>query len=136
MVRRRSAGQRGARRLHRPDGRQRVHQVQAVHQRALGLRGVDYGADATQLGHGQHIEQQFGAVFDKHRHHVTLAHALPLLSIICVIGAGYEEVDLQAASNRGIKVTNAAGANQTTAASQELSRLAVDLNTMIAKFVV
>src|SRR3546814_14776896 len=29
--------------------------------------------------------------------------ALPNLQIICVIGAGYEQVDLQAARNRGIR---------------------------------
>ena len=32
--------------------------------------------------------------------------ALPRLKIICVIGAGYEHVDLQAAADRGITVTN------------------------------
>lgn len=49
--------------------------------------------------------------------------ALPLLSIICVIGAGYEEVDLQAASNRGIKVTNGAGANASCVADHTLALL-------------
>ncbi|MGH8376927.1 MAG: 2-hydroxyacid dehydrogenase, partial [Pseudomonas sp.] len=37
--------------------------------------------------------------------------ALPNLKIICVIGAGYEHVDLQAAADRGITVTNGAGVN-------------------------
>ncbi|MDI6934350.1 NAD(P)-dependent oxidoreductase, partial [Serratia sp. Se-PFBMAAmG] len=37
--------------------------------------------------------------------------ALPELRIICVIGAGYEQVDLAAAAARGITVTNGAGAN-------------------------
>ncbi|MGP0016568.1 2-hydroxyacid dehydrogenase [Pseudomonas sp.] len=37
--------------------------------------------------------------------------ALPQLEIICVIGAGYEKVDLHAAAQRGIVVTNGAGAN-------------------------
>lgn len=49
--------------------------------------------------------------------------ALPLLGIICVIGAGYEEVDLQAASNRGIKVTNGAGANASCVADHTLALL-------------
>ena len=49
--------------------------------------------------------------------------ALPLLQIICVIGAGYEEVDLQAASNRGIKVTNGAGANASCVADHAMALL-------------
>ncbi|WP_371924122.1 methyl-accepting chemotaxis protein [Pseudomonas sp. R9.37] len=46
------------------------------------------------------------------------------------------EVDRNLTNIRDLSAQTAAGANQTTAASQELSRLAVDLNTMIAKFVV
>ncbi|KMM80979.1 2-hydroxyacid dehydrogenase [Pseudomonas deceptionensis] len=49
--------------------------------------------------------------------------ALPLLKIICVIGAGYEHVDLQAASNRGITVTNGAGANASSVADHAMALL-------------
>lgn len=49
--------------------------------------------------------------------------ALPRLKIICVIGAGYEQVDLQAASNRGIAVTNGAGANASTVADHAMALL-------------
>lgn len=49
--------------------------------------------------------------------------ALPLLKIICVIGAGYEQVDLQAASNRGITVTNGAGANASSVADHAMALL-------------
>lgn len=49
--------------------------------------------------------------------------ALPLLKIICVIGAGYEAVDLQAASNRGIIVTNGAGANASSVADHAMALL-------------
>lgn len=49
--------------------------------------------------------------------------ALPRLQIICVIGAGYEEVDLQAASNRGIAVTNGAGVNAPSVADHALALL-------------
>jgi len=49
--------------------------------------------------------------------------ALPLLKIICVIGAGYEQVDLQAASNRGITVTNGAGANASAVADHAMALL-------------
>ena len=49
--------------------------------------------------------------------------ALPRLKIICVIGAGYEHVDLQAASNRSISVTNGAGANAPTVADHAMALL-------------
>ena len=49
--------------------------------------------------------------------------ALPSLQIICVIGAGYEQVDLQAASNRAITVTNGAGANAPTVADHAMALL-------------
>ncbi len=49
--------------------------------------------------------------------------ALPKLQIICVIGAGYEQVDLAAAAARGITVTNGAGANAATVADHTLALL-------------
>lgn len=49
--------------------------------------------------------------------------ALPVLKIICVIGAGYEQVDLAAASARGITVTNGAGANAAAVADHALALL-------------
>ncbi len=49
--------------------------------------------------------------------------ALPRLKIICVIGAGYEHVDMQAASNRSISVTNGAGANAPTVADHAMALL-------------
>ncbi|UZE20400.1 2-hydroxyacid dehydrogenase [Pseudomonas sp. B21-054] len=49
--------------------------------------------------------------------------ALPNLRIICVIGAGYEQVDLQAASNRGIAVTNGAGVNASSVADHAMALL-------------
>ncbi|AVD82337.1 hydroxyacid dehydrogenase [Pseudomonas sp. SWI6] len=45
------------------------------------------------------------------------------LRIICVIGAGYEQVDLAAAAARGITVTNGAGANATAVADHTLAML-------------
>lgn len=47
--------------------------------------------------------------------------ALPNLQIICVIGAGYEQVDLAAAAARGITVTNGAGANANAVADHTLA---------------
>lgn len=49
--------------------------------------------------------------------------ALPNLKIICVIGAGYEQVDLQAARNRGIMVTNGAGVNASSVADHAMALL-------------
>lgn len=49
--------------------------------------------------------------------------ALPALKIICVIGAGYEEVDLAAAAARGITVTNGAGANAAAVADHAMALL-------------
>jgi len=49
--------------------------------------------------------------------------ALPALKIICVIGAGYEQVDLAAAASRGITVTNGAGANATAVADHAMALL-------------
>ncbi len=49
--------------------------------------------------------------------------ALPHLQIICVIGAGYEHVDLKAAEARGITVTNGAGVNAPTVADHAMSLL-------------
>ncbi|WP_371106479.1 methyl-accepting chemotaxis protein [Pseudomonas sp. CFII64] len=46
------------------------------------------------------------------------------------------EVDRNLVNIRDLATQSAAGANQTSAASHELSRLAVDLNAMVARFVV
>lgn len=48
---------------------------------------------------------------------------LPQLKIICVLGAGYEQVDLAAARARGITVTNGAGANAPTVADHAMALL-------------
>src|SRR4051812_26823410 len=49
--------------------------------------------------------------------------ALPKLGIICVIGAGYERVDLAAAEAQGIVVTNGAGVNAPTVADHAMALL-------------
>ncbi|MDB5993136.1 MAG: hydroxyacid dehydrogenase [Pseudomonas sp.] len=48
---------------------------------------------------------------------------LPALKIICVIGAGYEHVDLQATADRGITVTNGAGVNAPSVADHAMALL-------------
>lgn len=45
------------------------------------------------------------------------------LQIICVIGAGYEQVDLPAARQRGITVTNGAGVNASSVADHAMALL-------------
>lgn len=49
--------------------------------------------------------------------------ALPHLQIICVIGAGYENVDLAAAKAHGLTVTNGAGVNASCVADHALALL-------------
>lgn len=44
------------------------------------------------------------------------------------------EVDLNLVNIRDLSLQSSAGANQTSAASQELSRLAIDLNNLVARF--
>ena len=46
------------------------------------------------------------------------------------------EVDRNLVNIRDLATQSAAGANQTSAASHELSRLAVELNGMVARFVI
>lgn len=48
---------------------------------------------------------------------------LPNLKIICVIGAGYEMVDLQTAADCGITVTNGAGVNASSVADHAMALL-------------
>lgn len=49
-----------------------------------------------------------------------LLDRLPSLRVICSFGAGYEKVDLQAASARALPVTHAPGANAATVADHAL----------------
>ncbi|HCG0389425.1 TPA: methyl-accepting chemotaxis protein, partial [Pseudomonas aeruginosa] len=46
------------------------------------------------------------------------------------------EVDRNLVNIRDISLQTSAGSNQTAAASQELSQLAIDLNNMVTRFVV
>jgi len=49
--------------------------------------------------------------------------ALPRLGIVCVLGAGYEQVDLAAAEARGVVVTNGAGVNAPSVADHAMALL-------------
>lgn len=49
--------------------------------------------------------------------------AMPRLGIICCLGAGYEGVDVEAASRRGILVTHSPGANSSSVADHAMALL-------------
>ncbi|EXF95566.1 hypothetical protein HK44_025065 [Pseudomonas fluorescens HK44] len=40
------------------------------------MRGIEHGADRANLGHHQHRDQQFRAVFDEDPDHITFANTL------------------------------------------------------------
>ena len=73
----------------------------------------------------EHHAAQVDAVLTRGPLGLTAAEidALPALRIICVIGAGYEQVDLAAAAARGITVTNGAGANAAAVADHAMAML-------------
>ncbi|KRE17684.1 hypothetical protein ASE63_00275 [Bosea sp. Root381] len=49
--------------------------------------------------------------------------ALPALKLICTVGTGYESIDLQAARERGVPVTHAAGINAPVVADHAMALL-------------
>lgn len=55
--------------------------------------------------------------------HANEIARLPVLEIICALGAGHENIDLAAATARGIKVTNGAGTNDTSVADHAMALL-------------
>ena len=56
---------------------------------------------------------------------------LPNIEIICAIGAGYETIDLDAATARGIVVTNGAGTNANAVADHAMTLLLAVAGTII-----
>lgn len=76
--------------------------------RAIATHGPDIDAVVTRGPLGLYAEEM---------------DALPNLRIICVSGAGYEKVDVPAAQQRGIVVTNGAGVNASTVADHALALL-------------
>ncbi len=57
--------------------------------------------------------------------------ALPDVKIICAIGAGYEMIDVELASARGIVVTNGAGTNANAVADHALTLLLAIAGTIV-----
>ncbi|MDH1572821.1 2-hydroxyacid dehydrogenase [Pseudomonas sp. GD03746] len=97
-----------------------LHLLEQAGYRLIRAPSAPLRADAIQR-HGTEID----AVLTRGPLGLTAAEiqALPSLQIICVIGAGYEHVDLAAAAARGITVTNGAGANAAAVADHTLAML-------------
>lgn len=53
----------------------------------------------------------------------AMIDALPGLALICCLGTGYENVDVEAARARGVMVTHGAGANATSVADHAMALL-------------
>ena len=71
---------------------------------------------------------------DLHARYDTEVWAASILDWIEQQAAVAREVDRNLMNIRDLAHQTSTGANQTSAASQELSRLAVDLNSMVARF--
>ncbi|UMZ13792.1 methyl-accepting chemotaxis protein [Pseudomonas sp. MPFS] len=77
---------------------------------------------------GQALEEIASAFTEINERNVVIASASEQQAAVA------REVDRNLMNIRDLAHQTSAGANQTSAASQELSRLAVDLNTMVARF--
>ncbi|MGC5700354.1 methyl-accepting chemotaxis protein [Pseudomonas sp. NFXW11] len=77
---------------------------------------------------GQALEEIASAFTQINERNIVIASASEQQAAVA------REVDRNLMNIRDLAMQTSAGANQTSAASQELSRLAVDLNTMVARF--
>ena len=77
---------------------------------------------------GQALEQITEAIAQINERNLLIASASEEQAQVA------REVDRNLVNIRGLSMQTSAGANQTSAASQELSRLAIDLNSLIARF--
>ncbi|MCE4055351.1 methyl-accepting chemotaxis protein [Pseudomonas sp. Au-Pse12] len=77
---------------------------------------------------GQALEEIASAFTQINERNIVIASASEQQAAVA------REVDRNLMNIRNLALQTSAGANQTSAASQELSRLAVDLNTMVARF--
>ncbi|HCN47055.1 MAG TPA: methyl-accepting chemotaxis protein, partial [Pseudomonas sp.] len=79
-------------------------------------------------GAGSALDTITGAVAQINERNLVIASAAEEQAQVA------REVDRNLVNIRDLSMQTSAGANQTNAASQELSRLAVELNVMISKF--
>lgn len=80
-------------------------------------------------GAGQALEKITAAMSQINERNLVIASAAEQQSLVA------REVDRSLVSIRDLSTQTAAGATQTSAASQELSRLAIDLNGLVTRFV-
>ena len=122
---------------------QRTQQsTQEIEQMIGGIRqGTDHAVSAMQgsntLAHATlELAQSAGQALDEITRSITEINERNLL----IASASEEqasvtrEVDRNLVNIRDLSLQSSAGANQTSASSQELSRLAIDLNGLVSKF--
>ncbi|MBH2034822.1 MAG: methyl-accepting chemotaxis protein [Pseudomonadales bacterium] len=122
---------------------QRTQQsTQEIEQMIGGIRqGTDHAVNAMQgsnsLAHATlELAQSAGQALDEITRSITQINERNLL----IASASEEqasvtrEVDRNLVNIRDLSLQSSAGANQTSASSQELSRLAIDLNSLVSKF--
>jgi methyl-accepting chemotaxis protein len=78
---------------------------------------------------GQALEKITAAISEINQRNLVIASAAEQQSLVA------REVDRSLVSIRDLSTQTAAGATQTSAASQELSRLAIGLNGLVSRFV-
>ncbi|MGE8067220.1 methyl-accepting chemotaxis protein [Pseudomonas sp. NPDC089569] len=79
---------------------------------------------------GQALEKITASISQINQRNLVIASAAEQQALVA------REVDQNLVNIRDLSTQTAAGATQTSAASQELSRLAIDLNTLVSRFVV
>ncbi|MNF54343.1 hypothetical protein D3C84_357700 [compost metagenome] len=79
-----------------------------MHQRLLGLRGIEHGTDGAELGDGQYRDQQFRTVLDEDPDHVALADTLGMQvmgdPVGPLVGLGITEADRAVQQRRPLGV--------------------------------
>ena len=116
--------------------------TQEIEQMIGGIQqGTDQAVSAMQQSNGRaratlEIAKSAGTALEEIASAFTLINErnLVIASASEQQAAVAREVDRNLMNIRDLSMQTSAGANQTSAASQELSRLAVDLNTMVARF--
>ncbi|WP_409373335.1 methyl-accepting chemotaxis protein [Pseudomonas baltica] len=109
-----------------------IGSIQGGTEKAVGsMRNSTERAESTlniAKGAGLALDTINGAVQQINERNLVIASAAEEQAQVA------REVDRNLVNIRDLSVQSAAGANQTTAASNELARLAVDLNGMVARF--
>ncbi len=118
--------------------------TQEIEQMVSGIQqGTEKAVNAMQSSNGRAEESlEVARAAGKALDEITLAISQISERNMVIASASEEqaqvarEVDRNLVNIRDLALQSSAGANQTSAASLELSRLAIDLNTMVARFTV